>query len=59
MVEWLMVVVLMGGDGAPKPQAVTQVGPFKSQAACEAAAKVVTRQAFARTICVTTDVAPG
>jgi hypothetical protein len=60
MVEWLLVVILLGGPGAPVPQAISQVGPFKSQAACEAAAKDIRRNAsLTRYACVATELAPG
>ncbi len=53
MVEWLLIVQLFVGGQHPP----VQLGPFKSQAACEAAAKALQSGVVigARYGCVPTD----
>jgi hypothetical protein len=53
MVEWLLVLHFLAGTGI----SATQIGPFKSEAACLAAGRVIQQKLSGRPqfVCVSTD----
>lgn len=60
---WFLIIQMLGAlsaYGTAGPTAPSQVGPFKSQAACEAAGNQI-KKAFSnlRFVCVPDDVPPG
>lgn len=48
---WFLIIQLTGGN-TTGPLAPSQLGPFKSQAACEAAGKQVQKTFAVRFVCV-------